>query len=46
MCWLGKYRLVGDRRGRARPASVSCSCMFEVWFLVPLPKGPLEAACS
>jgi putative tricarboxylic transport membrane protein len=43
MWWLGKYPL-------AKVAIVSVLVpialfvLFEVWFLVPLPKGPLEAA--
>jgi hypothetical protein len=43
MWWLGKYPL-------AKVAVVSVLVpfalfvLFEVWFLVPLPKGPLEAA--
>jgi hypothetical protein len=43
MIWLGKY-------GWAKTAMVSVGVsavfflLFEIWFLVPLPKGPLEAA--
>lgn len=42
MWWLGKYPIV-----RIVPISLFVPfmlfMMFEVWFLVPLPKGPLEA---
>jgi putative tricarboxylic transport membrane protein len=42
MIWLGRYR-----PGVAVPVAVAISgalfMIFEVWFLVPLPKGPLEA---
>lgn len=42
MMWLGHYRwlksaLIGCG------VSVACFVMFEVWFNVPLPKGPIEA---
>jgi hypothetical protein len=42
MLWLGKY-------GWGKTVSVSLAVpivfflMFEIWFKVPLPKGPLEA---
>jgi putative tricarboxylic transport membrane protein len=43
MWWLGKYSWV-----KYVPVSVGVSVsfflMFEVWFKVPLPKGPLESA--
>jgi putative tricarboxylic transport membrane protein len=43
MWWLGKYSWV-----KYVPVSVGVSVafflMFEIWFKVPLPKGPLEAA--
>lgn len=43
MWWLGKYPIV-----RIVPIALFVPfmlfMMFEVWFLVPLPKGPLEAA--
>ena len=43
MWWLGKYPLY-----KILPIAilvpVALFFMFEVWFLVPLPKGPLEAA--
>lgn len=43
MWWLGKYSPV-----RIIPVAVGVPLalfvMFEVWFLVPLPKGPLETA--
>ena len=42
MLWLGRFPL-----WKAIPVSVAISFMlfmlFEVWFLTPLPKGPLEA---
>jgi hypothetical protein len=42
MVWLGKYRVVvGALFGIA--IAVALFFTFEVWFLVPLPKGPLEA---
>ena len=43
MRWLGKYpwwKVVAVSVGN----SVVFYLIFEVWFLVPLPKGPLEAA--
>jgi putative tricarboxylic transport membrane protein len=42
MIWLGKYSWL---RAVAVAASVSVISfvLFEVWFTVPLPKGPLEA---
>jgi hypothetical protein len=43
MIWLGKYSWA-----KSLPVGVGVSVvffmMFEVWFKVPLPKGPLEAA--
>lgn len=43
MCWLGKYPIY-----KAAPIAVAVPVilffMFEIWFLVPLPKGPFEAA--
>jgi putative tricarboxylic transport membrane protein len=43
MWWLGKYSWV-----KYVPVSVGVSVafflMFEIWFKVPLPKGPLESA--
>jgi ABC-type polysaccharide/polyol phosphate export permease len=43
MAWLGKYPLY-----KILPVAilipVALFFMFEVWFLVPLPKGPLETA--
>lgn len=43
MWWLGKYKLP-----MIVPVAVGVPAMlfvmFEIWFLVPLPKGPIEAA--
>jgi hypothetical protein len=43
MMWLGKYSWI-----KAVPVAVAVSLalflLFEVWFKVPLPKGPVEAA--
>ncbi len=43
MWWLGKYKL-----STIIPVSIGVPLMlfvmFEIWFLVPLPKGPIEAA--
>ena len=43
MWWLGKYSLV-----KAIPVGVAVPLvlfwLFEIMFLIPLPKGPLEAA--
>lgn len=43
MCWLGRYSLL-----KAVPVGVGISValfwLFETMFLIPLPKGPLEAA--
>ncbi|MGH7060664.1 MAG: tripartite tricarboxylate transporter TctB family protein [Stellaceae bacterium] len=42
MVWLGRYRvIVAVPLGVAIAAALFLT--FEVWFLVPLPKGPLEA---
>ena len=42
MVWLGRYRiLVAVPLGVA--IALALFFTFEVWFLVPLPKGPLEA---
>lgn len=43
MLWLGKYSVV---RSLAVSAGVMVAffLVFEVWFKVPLPKGPIEAA--
>jgi hypothetical protein len=42
MVWLGRYRvLVAVPLGVA--TALALFFTFEVWFLVPLPKGPLEA---
>ena len=42
MVWLGKYHWL--RSGVVAGAvSVSTFLLFEVWFTMPLPKGPLEA---
>ena len=35
-------RLGADARGRDRRAGRSTFIVFEKWFLVPLPKGPIE----
>ena len=42
MVWLGKYALVKSL-AVAAGVSVMAFLLFEVWFKVPLPKGPLEA---
>jgi putative tricarboxylic transport membrane protein len=42
MVWLGKYRVVVAALFGIG-ISVVLFLTFEVWFLVPLPKGPLEA---
>jgi putative tricarboxylic transport membrane protein len=43
MAWLGKYSVA-----RIAPVAILVPVvlflMFEIWFLVPLPKGPLETA--
>ena len=43
MIWLGKYSWV-----KAVPVAIAVNLalflLFEVWFKVPLPKGPIEAA--
>jgi hypothetical protein len=42
MVWLGRYRIItGAVFGIA--IAFALFLTFEVWFLVPLPKGPLEA---
>ena len=43
MWWLGKYSWV-KYVSVSVGVSVAFFLMFEVWFKVPLPKGPLEAA--
>lgn len=42
MVWLGKYRVITAALLGVGIA-VALFLTFEVWFLVPLPKGPLEA---
>jgi putative tricarboxylic transport membrane protein len=42
MAWLGKYKL-GTIVPVAVLVPIAMFLMFEIWFLVPLPKGPLEA---
>ncbi|MDB5558920.1 MAG: hypothetical protein JWQ36_1854 [Enterovirga sp.] len=43
MTWLGKYPIY-----KSAPIAVAVPAllfvMFEIWFLVPLPKGPIETA--
>ena len=43
MWWLGKYSWV-KYVSVSVGVSVAFFLMFEIWFKVPLPKGPLEAA--
>jgi hypothetical protein len=43
MVWVGKYHWAKSV-GIALAVMVVAFLMFEVWFKVPLPKGPLEAA--
>ena len=43
MIWLGKYDWIRTAMVSAG-TSVVFFLLFEVWFRVPLPKGPLEAA--
>jgi len=42
MLWLGKYGW-GKTLGVGIGVPVVFFVMFEIWFKVPLPKGPLEA---
>jgi hypothetical protein len=43
MVWIGKYGLpLAILIGAAVPLALFM--LFEVWFMIPLPKGPLEAA--
>ena len=42
MKWLGHYPLAVGAADRDRRAASSIFFIFEIWFLVPLPKGPLE----
>ena len=42
MMWLGRYSWPIVARGRDRRAGRAPILMFEKWFLVPLPKGPIE----
>jgi hypothetical protein len=41
MKWLGRYNF-GLTLGVAIGVPVLAFLMFEKWFLVPLPKGPIE----
>lgn len=41
MVWLGRYRIV-TAAVISLAVSVALFLTFEVWFLVPLPKGPIE----
>jgi putative tricarboxylic transport membrane protein len=43
MWWLGKYPLANVALVSVL-VPIALFVLFEVWFLVPLPKGPLEAA--
>jgi hypothetical protein len=42
MVWLGKYRVI-TAAAFGVGIAIALFLTFEVWFLVPLPKGPLEA---
>ena len=42
MKWFGNYNWLLVLRSRSVSSSVLTFLMFEIWFLVPLPKGPLE----
>ncbi len=42
MMWLGKYSLI-KTLPVALGTPIILFVVFEIWFLVPLPKGPLEA---
>lgn len=42
MVWQGKFSIVKSL-SVAIPVNVFLFMMFEVWFKIPLPKGPLEA---
>ena len=42
MVFIGKFRWLKSVLVGASIA-LACFVMFEIWFLVPLPKGPLEA---
>jgi putative tricarboxylic transport membrane protein len=41
MLWQGKYKLP-SALGVSLGVPIAMFLMFEIWFLVPLPKGPLE----
>jgi hypothetical protein len=41
MMWFGRYRLPAAA-AVAIVVPILTFFMFEIWFLVPLPKGPLE----
>jgi hypothetical protein len=41
MLWQGKYKLPAAL-GVSLGVPIAMFLMFEIWFLVPLPKGPLE----
>ena len=41
MVWLGQYR-IGMAALGSIGVTISTYLMFEKWFLVPLPKGPIE----
>ena len=42
MKWLGSYALAPDRSRSRSACRSSTFVVFEKWFLVPLPKGPIE----
>jgi len=42
MVWIGRYH-IGTALAIAVPVVVATFIVFERWFLVPLPKGPIEA---
>jgi hypothetical protein len=42
MRWIGRHRW-GPVAGLSVGIAVAAFLVFEKWFLVPMPKGPLEA---
>lgn len=42
MMWIGKYHLI-KAAAVGLGVSIAAYSLFEIWFHVPLPKGPLEA---
>ena len=43
MRWVGRHAWAHGRRPQRSAIPIVTFVVFEKWFLVPMPKGPLEA---